>query len=111
MPLSGLGVAFKQEKNLKIHMIFVILVSIAGVLLKISNTEWIICILLYGLVFVAELINTAIESTVDLCSPEIKPLAKQAKDIAASCVLISAITSIIIGIIIFMPKILVYFKS
>lgn len=102
---SGILTAIKQERNLKIHLCFVILVTIVGIIVKISKIEWIICILLFGLVLALEFINTAIESVVDLASPEIHNLAKQAKDIAASAVLISAITSVIIGIIIFLPKI------
>ena len=110
MHLNGLVAAFKQERNLRIHFAFVIMVCIAGIVLKINTIEWIVCILLFGIVFIAELINTAVESTVDICSPEIKPLAKQAKDVAASAVLIAAIISVIIGVIIFLPKLLEYIK-
>lgn len=102
---SGLFTAIRQERNLKIHLCFIILVTIVGAILKLSKAEWIICILLFGLVVSAELINTAIETVVDLASPEIHNLAKQAKDIASSAVLVLAITSVIIGIIIFLPKI------
>lgn len=83
-----------------------VLVIISGFIFKISITEWIICIVLFGLVITAELINTAIETTVDIVMPEKNEKAKLAKDLAAGAVLVSAITSAIIGIIIFLPKIL-----
>ena len=85
-----------------------VLVIISGFILKISITEWTICIVLFGLVITAELINTAIETTVDIVMPEKNEKAKLAKDIAAGAVLVSAIASAIIGIIIFLPKILYF---
>ena len=66
----------------------------------------IICIILFGFVIALELVNTAIELTVDLAMPEIHPKAKAAKDIAAAAVLVSATCSVIIGLIIFLPKII-----
>ncbi len=84
-------------------MIFVI---IMGIILKISTTEWCICIVLFGLVISLELVNTAIETVVDIAMPEINEKAKKAKDISASAVLVSAIASAVIGFIIFLPKIL-----
>ena len=103
---EGIKTAFKEEQNLKIHVIIMIIVVIFGALLKISKIEWIICIILFGLVLGAEMINTAIENTVDLITEEINPKAKVAKDVAAGAVLVSAVCSVIIGFIIFMPKIL-----
>lgn len=82
-----------------------LLVIIAGFVLKITPGEWMICILLFGLVISSELINTAIETAVDLAMPEKNPKAKLAKDVAAAAVLIMAITAIIIGFILFIPKI------
>ena len=83
-----------------------VLVIISGFIFKISITEWIICIVLFGLVITAELINTALATTVDIVMPEKNEKAKLAKDIAAGAVLVSAITSAIIGIIIFLPRII-----
>ena len=82
-----------------------ILVIILGIVLKISRIEWIICIILFGFVISLELVNTAIETTVDLITQEKNPKAKIAKDVSAGAVLIDAITSAIIGLIIFVPKI------
>lgn len=102
---EGIFAALKAEKNMKIHIIIMILVIILGIVLKISRIEWIICIILFGFVISLELVNTAIETTVDLITQEKNPKAKIAKDVAAGAVLIASITSAIIGLIIFVPKI------
>lgn len=103
--VQGLVQAFKSEKNMKIHVLIAFLVILAGMFFKISIIEWIICIALIGVVISAELFNTAIETTVDLAMPEKNEKAKIAKDVSASAVLILAISSAIIGLIIFCPKI------
>ena len=102
---EGIFTAFKAEKNMKIHFIIMLLVIILGIMLKISSVEWIICIILFGFVISLELVNTAIENTVDLITQEKHPKAKIAKDVAAGAVLVAAITAVIIGLIIFLPKI------
>ena len=104
--INGFFTAFKEERNLKIHITIMLLVIIAGIGFKITKIEWIICILLFGLVISLELVNTAIETTVDIAMPEENPKAKIAKDVSASAVLISAIASAIIGLLIFVPKIM-----
>ena len=83
-----------------------LMVIIAGVILKINTTEWSIVLILCGLVISLELINTAIENAVDLVTEEYNEKAKNAKDIAAGAVLFSAIIAAIIGFIIFLPKII-----
>lgn len=107
--LEGIFTGLKEEQNMKIHIAIMILVIIFGILLKISKIEWIICIALFGLVISMELINTAIENTVDLITKEINEQAKIAKDVAAGAVLVSAIASAIIGLIIFVPKVILIF--
>ena len=99
---QGVFSAIKTERNLKIHISIMILVIIAGIFLKISKMEWIICIILFGLVIGGEMLNSAIETVVDIAMPK----AKFAKDVAAGAVLIFAISSAIIGLIIFIPKII-----
>jgi len=108
--ISGVKSAYKREQNLKIHILIMILVIIAGIMLEISKMEWIICIILFAIVISEELFNTAIEALVDMVMPEINPKAKFIKDVSASAVLISAICSAIIGIIIFLPKIIELIK-
>ncbi len=104
---SGIIQAYIGEQNLKIHTVIAILVLIFGVLLRISKLEFIICLVLIGLVLMAEFFNTAIEYVVDLASPEVHPLAKAAKDTAAAGVLMMAIISAVVGLIIFVPKIVI----
>lgn len=91
---------------MKIHIAIMIAVIIAGFIFKISKIEWIICIILFGLVISAELINTAIETVVDIACPEIDSKAKIAKDVVAGSVLVVAIVAAIVGLIIFIPKII-----
>lgn len=107
--LEGIFRGIKEEQNMKIHIAIMILVIIFGILLKISKVEWIICIALFGLVISMELINTAIENAVDLITKEKNEQAKIAKDVAAGAVLVSAIASAIIGLIIFVPKVISIF--
>lgn len=104
--LQGIKQSYKGEQNLKIHTIVAVLVIIFGFLLKINYLEWLICLVLIGLVLMAEFFNTAIEYVVDLASPKIHPLAKAAKDTASAGVLMMAIIAAIIGLIIFVPKLL-----
>jgi len=102
----GIRTVFGTETNMKIHICIAIVVLIAGFTFKISATEWIACLLCIGLVVGMEMVNTAIENIVDMVSPNYHPLAGKAKDIAAGAVLICAIISVIIGLLVFGPKIL-----
>ena len=104
---DGLKYAFKYEQNILVHTLATILVIIAGIFLKISLTEWLVLALIIGLVIATELINTSIEATIDLITKDVHPLAKIAKDTAAAAVLVFGLTAIVIGFIIFLPKILV----
>lgn len=107
--LQGIWVAMKQEKNIRFHLIVSAVVLILAVFLSLSKTEWILLVIVISGMLVLEMINTAIERVVDLVTLEYHPLAKQAKDVAAGAVLIFATAAIIIGILIFLPKILVLF--
>lgn len=102
----GIMEAYKGEQNLKIHTVIAVLVVIFGFVFQISYVEWLVCLVLIGLVLMAEFFNTAIEYVVDLASPEIHPLAKLAKDTASAGVLMMAIISAIIGLIIFVPEVI-----
>lgn len=103
---EGIVQAYIGEQNLKIHSVIACLVIIFGFILKISYTEWLICLVLIGLVLMAEFFNTSIEYLVDLVSPDIHPLAKATKDTASAGVLMIAIISAIIGLTIFVPKLI-----
>jgi len=104
---EGIKTVLKKEQNMKIHFIIMILVILAGSILKLTKLEWIICIILFGVVLTAELFNTAIEIVVDMIMPNKDERAKNAKDISAGAVLVIAISSAIVGVIIFLPKILI----
>ncbi|MBI3397065.1 diacylglycerol kinase family protein [Candidatus Woesebacteria bacterium] len=104
--LEGIKVAIKEEPNFKVHVILAILALVFGFILKISHTEWIILMFTIVFVLVLELINTALEEIVDIVSPKVQPKAKIAKDVAAGAVLITAIAAIIVGLVIFLPKII-----
>ncbi len=94
----------RHQRNAQIHIAITALVVVFGMLLQVSVAEWIALVLSITLVLSLEALNTAIEAVVDLASPQYHPLAKQAKDVAASGVLIGAIGAAIVGLIIFMPK-------
>ncbi len=107
----GIPKALKSERNLKIHFVMMILVICFGFLFQIDIMEWLICFVCFGMVIMAELFNTAIETVVDLVSPEKNEFAGRAKDISAGAVLFAAIISAIIGLIIFIPKIMILFMN
>ena len=108
---KSFGYAIEHEPNMKIHVVVAILVVIMAIILKVSIIEWIILVLLIGAVLAAETINTTIENLVDMYTKEYDEKAKIVKDTAAGTVLILAITSAIIGLIIFIPKIIYLLES
>lgn len=107
---DGLMSAYQSEGNLVIHTMVALLVILCGLIIGLDIHEWIICILLFGLVITAELLNTTFEHMVDLACPEINPLAKKVKDTAAASVLVFAFVSAVIGLMIFVPKIIIILK-
>ena len=107
---KGIFSAFKTEQNLLVQLIVGIITIVLGIVLKVSTVELLVIILAIGLVMSMEFVNTSIEYVVDMAMPEIHPLAKSSKDIAAAAVLFSAITAFVIGLIIFVPKIIDLFK-
>ncbi len=107
---KGILAAFRSELNMKIHFFIAVFVVFFGLFLKISVTEWLIVLICFAIVFSAEMINTSIETLVDKVSPEQDPLAGKAKDVAAGAVLIVAIFVAIVGLIIFVPKIICLFN-
>jgi diacylglycerol kinase len=104
--LEGIRAAFKNEPNFRIHLFFAIFSLLAATVVGFSVTEWIILAFTITFVLVLELINTTLEAIVDLASPKIKGKAKIAKDVSAAAVLVSAILAIIVGLVLFIPKLL-----
>ena len=92
---------FAEERNMQIHGAATILVVALGFYYHITSEEWTAVLLCIGLVLVLEILNTAIETLVDLVQPEYDPLAGKVKDIAAGAVLVGTIVAIAIGIIVF----------
>lgn len=101
---KGFIKSFKEEPNMKIHVMMTFLVIICGFIFKVSQLEWIVLLFAIGLVIGAELLNTAIENLVDLVCKERNEQAGLIKDVSASFVLVLAIISAIVGLIIFLPK-------
>lgn len=108
-PIKGLKYAYRNEQNLAVDVGIALFVILAGIIFKINIYEWSILFLTIGLVIACELINTAIEAVVDLVTEEYHPLAKVAKDTSAAAVFIFAIVAVLVGIIIFLPKLISLF--
>lgn len=104
--LRGLGVLIRTTHNFWGHLFFAVLAFYLAIILKISEIEWMFLVFSIGLVFVVEALNTAFEIDIDLTSPDYNPYARDIKDVSAAAVLISVIVACIIGLIIFMPKII-----
>ncbi len=104
--IDGIVFFFKNETHAKIHLLAFISVMVLSFYFAIKSSEWLAILLVSALVICLEMLNSAIENLTDLASPEINPLAKKAKDLAAGSVLFSSCIAIIIGLIIFIPKFL-----
>jgi diacylglycerol kinase len=105
---QGIKALFRTEHNAWIHTGVAVAVIIAAIFLKVSRVEAVVLVLTIAFVFVTEILNTAIEKTMDLISIERHPKIALVKDLAAAAVLLSAIAAVVIGIIIFLPKLLLY---
>lgn len=103
---AGIFYTLKTQPNLRIHCSIALVVTLAGLIFRLTSVEWIIIVFTFLWVIVSEMINTAIESIVDLITHTHNHEAKIAKDVAAGMVLVGALGSIIIGLIIFLPKFL-----
>lgn len=103
----GLKIIVRTQHNAWLHTLAAVSAVVLGFYFYISITEWFALILSIGLVLVAEAFNTALEFDIDLTSPEYHPFARDTKDVAAGAVLIAALTALIIGLIIFIPKVTV----
>ncbi len=102
--LIGAATVLRTERNAQIEGIIALLAIGLGLWLKVSGPEWAIIFTLIALVLGLEMVNTAIEAVVDLAHPALHPLAKKAKDSAAGAVVLSAIVSVAVGLVIFLPR-------
>jgi diacylglycerol kinase len=103
---AGLAYSFRTQRNFRIHISIGLLGAVAGVMLGLSLVEWAVFAAMVTLVLAAEMVNTMVESLVDLVTQQYHPLAKVAKDVAAGIVLLTAIGSVVVGLLIFLPKLL-----
>lgn len=103
--LDGVKEGYRSERSMRIHCAAAALVLLLGLLLGLSAWEWIVCVILIGLVIASELLNTALEHIVDILMPELNPRAKRVKDTAAGAVLVVSLAAAIAGAVIFVPKV------
>ena len=101
----GMHVFYKTSRHFYILVLGTLAVVVLGFYLKVSNLEWIALVFSIGLVIVSEVFNTAIEIDIDLTSPQYHPFARDTKDVAAAAAVLSIFVSIIVGLIVFLPKI------
>lgn len=100
---AGLSYLFRTQRNARLELLIALVVCALGWWLKLTRVEWAVLVVMIALVLILEGLNTALEAVVDLTSPEIHPLAKTAKDLAAGMVLVAAIASVIVGLLILAP--------
>jgi diacylglycerol kinase len=103
---NGLKILIREEPNARIHLFATLCTVIAGILLKVSVIEWIALVFAIGFVFTLEIVNSAIENIADFISPERHDMIKRIKDLSAAGVFVSALTALVIALIVFLPKIL-----
>jgi undecaprenol kinase len=100
---NGIGYVIRTQPNSWIHALATVAVCIVGFWIGLSGVEWALITLSITFVWLAEFINTSIESVIDLTQPNLHPLAKAAKDTAAGAVLLASISSIVVGLLILGP--------
>jgi len=108
---TGLRYALRTQRNARIHLMVTLSVLGAGLWLGLTLEEWCLIVLSIGMVWMAELSNTAIENVVDLLSPEYHPLAKTAKDVKAGVVVVSSLSAVLVGLLILGPKLLLRLQA
>jgi diacylglycerol kinase len=101
----GMYIVWKTTRLISVHVLSAVAAIAAGFYFNVSGIEWVALIFAIGFVMVSEVFNTAIEIDIDLTSPGYHPYAKDTKDVAAAAVLVSAIVAVIVGLMIFLPKI------
>lgn len=105
---TGLTIAFKQEKNFRIHLGFTVIVLLFSLFLQINKLEWLFIIFAIAMVIITELINSVVERLIDYLKPKRHVRAREIKDMSAGFVFIAVIIAVIIGTVIFLPKIIEY---
>jgi diacylglycerol kinase (ATP) len=101
---AGIKEFLIREHNARIHLVATICVIIAGLVLHVSAMEAAIIAVVTGAVWITEMLNTCVERMLDFFHPEDHPYIKFIKDLAAGAVLVAAITAVVAGLLIFIPK-------
>lgn len=101
---KGLWTMFSEEPNFRVHFLAALTTVLFGIFYKLNGTEWILITIVIGFVLVSEIFNSAIERIADFVSPEHNKIVGITKDLCAAMVLVAAIVSVIVGLIIFVPK-------
>jgi diacylglycerol kinase len=100
---AGLAFLFRTQRNARIHACLGAVACALALWLRVSRVEWAVLVFTIALVLILEGLNTAVEAAIDLASPQVHPLAKAAKDLAAGMVLIAAMASVAVGLLILGP--------
>jgi diacylglycerol kinase len=103
--LNGITLSWESELTMRVHIVAVVLVSLTGVWVGLSATEWAIVFSLYGLIMGLELVNSCIEALCDFVQPHDHPAMKRTKDLAAGAVLMASVFAVAAAIVLFYPKI------
>ncbi len=107
---KGIESLFREEPNSRIHFIGAVIAVTLGIFLRISLLDWSLITIVAGLVFISELFNTSLETLSDIVEPEWNEKIRKVKDYSAAAVMISAIIALVIGTLIFIPRILDFFR-
>jgi diacylglycerol kinase len=100
---AGLGFLLRTQRNARVHVAVGTLACVLAAWLRVSRVEWAVLVFTIALVIILEGLNTAVECAIDLASPQVHPLAKAAKDLAAGMVLVAAVASVAVGLLILGP--------
>lgn len=108
---NGIATAIKGGRNLRFICVFLVLTVALGLIVRLTPIEWVVVLICCAGVICTEMINSCIECCVDLCTKEYAELAKKAKDMAAGATLVFSMFSVVVGLIIFVPRVINLFKE
>ena len=108
---AGMREAVRRERNFKVMLGMGALAIVVGFVVRLDALSWVVVLLMIGMVLCAELLNTAIETVVDLVAPDLHPLAKRAKDLAAGAVLVLSACVAVAGLVIYVRAVLILLGS
>jgi len=109
--IRGIKDVWREEQNFRFHIVTAFLIVILAILLKVKRGDFVILLILIGLVLILELVNTIFERLIDILKPRIHEYSKEIKNIASATVLLAALLSVLVGVFIFFPYFVEYFKK